>query len=482
MFLHPRGELEHPVSLRIQVPPEWKQISTGLERVQNLPGALMAPDFNVLYDCPILIGNQERLEFEVRGVPHYVAIENVPPSVDRAKMAADLKRIVSTATTLMDDIPYRHYTFLMMGRGAGGIEHANSSSNQFDGASLNTPAGYLRWLSFISHEYFHNFNVKRIRPLALGPFDYGQENLTHLLWVSEGLSVYYQDLVLVRAGLMTPDEYLAKLAAAIGTFENASGRRYQSATESSWNTWNAGSGVGGDRSTTISYYNNGAMIGAMLDLAIRQGSGNRKSLDDVMRSLYRTYYQQKNRGFTSAEFRSECERAAGGGLSDVFEYASTTREVDYQRYFAMAGLKLDVASEEVAGGFIGLDTQTEEIPPAEAERVSGRGGRAGRGSPPPVRLVVIDFVPGSPAAESGLRRGDRILNINETAATPAALNSAIAGKPVGDAVTLQVRQAEGEHEVQVKVAHNTKKTYRLYGDPATTPRQSAIYKSWLGGN
>jgi len=141
MFLHLRGELEHPVSLRIQVPPEWKQISTGLDHDQNLPSALTAPDFNVLYDCPILLGNQERLEFEVGGVAHYVAVENVPVSVHRAKMVADVKKIVSTATALMNDIPYRHYTFLMMGRGAGGIEHANSSSNQFDGTGLSTPAG-----------------------------------------------------------------------------------------------------------------------------------------------------------------------------------------------------------------------------------------------------------------------------------------------------------------------------------------------------
>src|SRR5581483_4375105 len=166
------------------------------------------------------------------GVPHFVAVENVPPEVDRRRMVDDLRTMVTAATQLMGDVPYRHYTFLMMGRGAGGIEHSNSSSNQFDGTSLTTPQGYLRWLSFICHEYFHNFNVKRIRPLALGPFDYDQENLTEMLWVSEGLSVYYQDLVLVRAGLMTRDQYLTKIAAAISTFENTPGRRYQSATES----------------------------------------------------------------------------------------------------------------------------------------------------------------------------------------------------------------------------------------------------------
>src|SRR5579885_3342046 len=127
--------------------------------------------------------------------------------------------MVEAATRMMGDIPYRHYTFLMMGRGNGGIEHLNSASIQFAGDRLNTDAAYLRWLSYVAHEYFHNFNVKRIRPIALGPFNYDEENLTRLLWVSEGLSVYYEDLVLVRAGLMTRAQYLAKMQNSISRFE-----------------------------------------------------------------------------------------------------------------------------------------------------------------------------------------------------------------------------------------------------------------------
>src|SRR5215469_5451349 len=183
------------------------------------------------------MGNQELLQFTVNGVPHDVAVENVAASVDRPHMLADLKRIVESATHLMGDIPYTHYTFLMIGTGNGGVEHLNSASILFNGNSLGTPEGYLRWLSYVAHEYFHNFNVKRIRPLALGPFDYDTENLTDMLWVSEGLSVYYQDLLLVRAGLMTRDQYLDKMKGSIGKFESANGHRFQSATDSSLNTW-----------------------------------------------------------------------------------------------------------------------------------------------------------------------------------------------------------------------------------------------------
>ncbi|HEX3746401.1 MAG TPA: PDZ domain-containing protein [Bryobacteraceae bacterium] len=479
LFVHPAGRPQHALTVTLDVPANWKQIATGLEPVRGRTNTFEAPDFDTLYDCPILIGNQEYYHFEVKGVPHFVAVENVAADVDRPKMVADLQTMVTAATQLMGEVPYKHYTFLMMGRGGGGIEHSNSSSNQFDGTTLSTPTGYLRWLSFICHEYFHNFNVKRIRPLALGPFDYDQENLTNMLWVSEGLSVYYQDLILVRAGLMTKEQYLAKLANAIGTFENASGHHYQSATESSQNTWNSGSGVAGDRNTTISYYNNGAMLGAMLDLSIRQGSGNRKSLDDVMRALYRKFYVTKKRGFTDAEFRAECESAAGAKLDEVFAYASTTKEVDYARYFALAGLKLDSTTEDAPGGFIGLDTDTQSIPPSEMPAGRGRGGRGGRSAVPAVRLVVTDVAADSPATLAGLKAGDRILEVNGAAATAPALNDAINSHQPGEKIRLHVERDGAPMDVEVAIARNAKKTYRLAPAEGADSTQTAILGDWL---
>ena len=288
------------------------------------------------------------------------------------------------------------------------MEHLNSASILFNGNSLGTPEGYLRWLSYVAHEYFHNFNVKRIRPLALGPFDYETENQTNMLWVSEGLSVYYQDLLLVRAGLMTRDQYLEKMSGAIARFENASGHRYQSATESSWNTWGT-SGVGGDRNTSISYYDNGGMLGAMLDLAIRTASANRKSLDDAMRALYQTYYKTKKRGFTDDEFREECERAAGRPLEEVFSYASTTREPDYARYFALAGLETKVKTEDAPGAYLGANVQA-------------RDGK----------LAVTGVDAESPAEAAGVRVGDWIAQIDGAAASVKALSAALAAKMPGE--------------------------------------------------
>jgi predicted metalloprotease with PDZ domain len=475
LFVHPAGVLDVPVMLELEVPSTWPHISTGLDPVNGKPSTFSAPNFDVLYDCPILIGAQEILRFDVRGVPHYIALENIPAAVPRPQMAADLNAIVTAATNIFGEVPYRHYTFLMMGRGGGGIEHSNSSANQFDGASLVTPEGYLRWLSFISHEYFHNFNVKRIRPLALGPFDYDQENLTDLLWVSEGLSVYYEDLLLVRAGLMTRQQYLDKLAAAIGNFENAPGRNYQSATESSLNTWNSGSGVAGDRNTTISYYNNGAMLGAMLELNIRAASGNRHSLDDVMRGLYRKYYLAQKRGFTAAEFRAECETAAGAPLGEVFDYASTSRQVNYERQFKLAGLRLDLTSKPADGGYIGLHTSTREVPPSELPP-SGAGRGAVRGGAPVSRLIVTDAAPGSPAANAGLETGDVVLSVDAAPASASVLQKTIESNPAN--IRLRIVRLGQEREVTVLVAPDVKRSYRFSEQPEPGIKQS-ILEAWL---
>ena len=455
MFVYLEGGLQRAATVSLQLPPGWTRIATGLDPVPGKANTFFAPDVDTLYDCPILVGNQETLGFDVQGKRHTVAIENIPASVDRPRMLADLKSVVESAAALMGDLPYSRYAFLMMGSGNGGIEHANSSANHFNGNSLADERGYLRWLSFICHEYFHHYNVKRIRPIALGPFDYDTENLTDMLWVSEGLSVYYQDLLLVRAGLQTSDQYLAKMASAINAFENAPGHHYQSATDSSLTTWGT-SGVRNDRNTTISYYNNGAMIGAMLDLTIRNESGNRRSLDDVMRALYRTFYQQKKRGFTDGEFIQECETAAGARLTEVLEYASTTRDVDYAKYFAYAGLEVTTTSEDAPGSYLGLSTQT-------------RDGR----------LVVVGTSAGSPAEQAGLAAQDQILEVDGAPATPKALNDTLSARKPGDTTTLKISRNNTVLEVRVTLARNTKQTFTIRPVAAPTALQKAILDDWL---
>jgi predicted metalloprotease with PDZ domain len=456
MFLYIAGQIQRPATVTIELPANWTRIATGLDAVsRGTARTFRARDFDVLYDSPLLMGNQETLEFDVQGKRHTVALEDVPASVDRGRMIVDLRKIVETAGRLMGDVDYTHYAFLMMGRGAGGIEHSNSSANSFNGASLETPAGYLSWLSFIAHEYFHSYNVKRIRPLALGPFDYDTENVTDLLWVSEGLSVYYQDLLLVRAGLMTEQQYLDKMKNAIASFENAPGHHYQSATDSSRTTWGT-SGVGNDRNTTISYYNNGAMLGAMLDLKIRYQTSNRRSLDDVMRTLYNRFYKDKQRGFTSEEFREVCESIAGGPLEEVFGYASTTKDVDYAKYFAQAGLEVRFTSNDAPGAGIGLNTQLREG-----------------------KLVVAGTSIGSPAESAGLKEADVVLEVDGIPATAKALNDMLVTKSAGDTARLRISRDNAPLEIEIVLGKNSVRRYEILPLENQSALQAAIRKDWL---
>ncbi len=448
-FLHIAGELQQPVRVAFHVPSGWTRVATSLD-----PAGLntfTSPDFDVLYDSPMLLGNQETLNFNVAGVPHIVALENVAASVDRSKMTADLAKLVVTATKLIGEIPYKRYVFLMMGQGNGGIEHLNSMAAQFNGNSLTSENGYRGWLSYISHEYFHNFNVKRIRPIALGPFDYDTGSITDLLWISEGFTSYYEDIVMVRAGLMTREQYLAKITSTIAGYENTPGHRYQSMNDASLNAW-GNSGVGGERNLTVSYYAKGPIIGLLLDLKIRAATNNKQSLDDVMRGLYRAYYQQKHRGFTDAEFWRECEKAAGDPVHDIKAYTATTKDVDYAKYFAYAGLSIDTKPSDGKGAYLGVNVDTTDA-----------------------ALKIADVSAGSPAEKAGLHAGDRIESIDGAAASLKALGDALNTRKPGDKLKLKV----SGRDLEIELGVNPTRTFVIVPAQQPTAAQTAIYSDWL---
>ena len=263
----------------------------------------------------------------------------------------NLKKVVEAAVAIIGDIPYREYTFIGIGPGRGGIEHLNNTTVSFDGRGLDTDEGLNRTLVFLAHEFFHNYNVKRIRPLELGPFDYDKPNRTNLLWVSEGLSVYYEYLVVKRAGLISEETLFKNFESNLNATENNPGRLYQSLIQSSYQTWGDGpfGTQGKDPGKSISYYDKGPLIGFILDFKIRHATQNKKSLDDVMRYVYNYYYKKLQRGFTDAEFQQACEDVAGISLAPEFEYVYTTKEPDYNQYLAFAGLTAQFTTDDKTG-------------------------------------------------------------------------------------------------------------------------------------
>lgn len=456
LFLHVAGRIQHPVTLAIHPYSGWNTVSLGLDPVDGQPNTFSAPDFDLLYDCPILMGNQEVRSFEVQGIPHTLVFENVT-NVDHAKIAADLKRMVEAAVRIIGEIPYPHYTFLAMGAGGGGIEHLTSAAMMFNGSTLSDPAGYSRWLSFVAHEYFHTYNVKRIRPIALGPFDYDKENYTDMLWVSEGFTVYYEDLILVRAGLMTRDQYFERVEKNIQHYENSPGHLVQSAAEASFDTWIKGMNRGEYYSnTTISYYDKGAALALLLDLKIRNDSKNRRSLDDVMRALYQKYYKERKRGFTDQEFREECDTAAGTPLPEVFEYATTVAGIDYPKYFAYAGLDIDVAPILRPGAFLGVETQFQEG-----------------------NLVISSVEWDSPAQRGGLMAQDQILALDGTRVNAKSLDEKLKFKKAGDKMRVTLSRRGAIREIDVVLGQKMERTFKVKPVASPNSLQSAILDDWL---
>lgn len=342
LLLYVDKDLKRPATVGISLPSGWKDIATGLSPTTD-KFTYRAVDFDQLYDCPMLLGNLEKLApFTINGKSHHFIGYQVG-SFDQQSFMDDLKKIILTATAIFKDIPYNEYTFLAIGPGRGGIEHSNSAAVSFSGNELNTPAGKNRMMTFLTHEYFHHYNIKRIRPLELGPFDYDKENRTNLLWVSEGLSVYYQYVVAKRAGVIDESMILGNFSNNITNYENHPGKKYQSLIQASYNTWSDGpnGNSGKDPNKAISYYEKGPVVGLILDLVIRSNTNNERSLDDVMHRLYWKYYKELQRGFTDAEFQEACEQAAGRSLMDVFELVYTTREIDYANYLEKGGLQLE---------------------------------------------------------------------------------------------------------------------------------------------
>lgn len=337
LFMHVLNELENPVVLHLNMPEDWPDVATGLTPSRNSKDTYIAKDFDILYDSPLLVGELRALpSFYVGGIEHRFIGWGMG-EFDEEGLMHDIQKIVTSSVDMFDDIPYEHYTFIGIGPGQGGIEQLNSTAISFIGPGADGPARD-RTLSFIAHEYFHHYNVKRIRPAELGPFDYSQPNRTNLLWLAEGLTVYYENVIMKRAGLRDGHQIVEQWASVISRHESNEGRFAQTLAEASWGTWE--DGPFGKPGETVSYYVKGPIIGMLLDIEIRHATRNNASLDDVMRTLYDDYYKTAKRGFTESEVRQICEYVAGQNLDTIFNYIYTLDEIDYQSFFQKAGLTI----------------------------------------------------------------------------------------------------------------------------------------------
>ncbi|HSL55086.1 MAG TPA: PDZ domain-containing protein [Pyrinomonadaceae bacterium] len=475
LLMYLEGFLKSPSTVRVLAPDVWK-VATGLPAAPGQKNTFRAENFDVLYDSPFEASNFKTIVFNVKSVPHRIVIDG-EGNYDPERMRRDVQKIVETQVELMGgEIPYRDYTFILHLRAnaGGGLEHQNStalgyprfgfkirSGDRATSAAPNTTEtperDYRGFLSLVSHEFFHLWNVKRIRPDALGPFDYTQENYTKLLWAAEGITDYYADLVLRRAGLISESEFLSATARAMQNLQNTPGRLEQSVEESSFDAWvkyyrQDENSV----NSQVSYYDKGALLGLLLDLEIRKRSNGAKSLDDVMRYLYAEFFK-KNRNYGPADFQKASEQMAGASLEEFFsKYVRGTEELDYNAALAAAGLRLETSAAADAKVYFGADVVQEDD-----------------------RLMVKRVYAGSPAYEQGLNAGDQILAMDNMRATRDFFNARMAEKKPGDLVNLTIFRFDDLSSVLIRLGDKRESSFRIVPVVSPTAVQKQIYKNWL---
>ena len=438
VFLRVHGQeaLPHVVDI---CPPEgdayqgWR-VATSLPELKarrHRFGTYVAQDYDELIDHPVEMGEFELIRFEAHGVPHEMAITGRVPNLDGARLAHDLKKICEAQIALFEPAtkraPMERYVFLTMavGDGYGGLEHRASTALICSRADLpvkGQPAmsdGYRSFLGLCSHEYFHTWNVKRIKPDVFAPYDLAQENYTPLLWLFEGFTSYYDDLILLRAGLIRQETYLGLLAKTLNGVLRGSGRMKQSVAESSFDAWtkyyrqdeNAPNAI-------VSYYTKGSLVALLLDLTIRSQTKGARSLDDVMRALWRRhgrdfYAAGEGAGVSEAGVEALFDEVTGLKLKPVFDLAVRgTRDLPLAAAFATFGIAMDDGQK---GEKLTLDVRTKKD-----------GGDC--------RLASVHE--GGVAHHAGLSAGDTLVAIDGLRVTPSNLDVLLQRYKRGDAVTV----------------------------------------------
>lgn len=355
-FITLAEQTRRPHEIRLELAAQWKRAASGLAAAPGgNPNHFRAADYDTLVDSPIVAGDLSVREFAVAGSKHQLVDAGAHQKWDGQRGAQDLEKIVQETRRYWGGLPFKRYVFLNVFRqGGGGLEHGNSTLLT-SSPNMTTPT--LRWLSFVSHEYFHAFNVKRLRPVELGPFDYERPPNTSSLWISEGLTTYGADLVVARAGLCNTQEFLSLLSGNISSLQNAPGRLKQTLTQASLDVWNSGtSGVGRDTQNLVSYYVKGPVVGFLLDAKIQRATNGKKRLDDVMRLALKRYGGA--RGFTPEQFRQTAEDVAGVDLKEVFrKWLASTEELDYTEALDWFGLRFSGDSQPAKAWQLAMRTE-----------------------------------------------------------------------------------------------------------------------------
>jgi predicted metalloprotease with PDZ domain len=480
VFLKVHGKESLPHIVDIQ-PPEgdacaaWR-IATSLpehKARRHRFGTYIASDYDELIDHPVEMGEFELIRFDAHGVPHEMAITGRVPKLDKVRLAADLKKICEAQIAFFEPAskaaPMDRYVFLTLavGDGYGGLEHRASTAlicarNDLPviGRAEMSDA-YRSFLGLCSHEYFHTWNVKRIKPAVFAPYDLSQENYTTLLWLFEGFTSYYDDLMLLRAGVIDSGAYLKLIEKTMNNVHRGSGRLKQSVAESSFDAWtkyyrqdeNAPNAI-------VSYYAKGSLVALLLDLVIRRDTQGRRSLDDVMRALWRSYgrdfYSAKGgRGVSEQDVEALFDEITGLKLKPIFDLAVRgTRDLPLAEAFAAVGIDLADRRKAVA--------------PSMAVRTQRDGSHC--------KLGAVHE--GGAAHKAGLSAGDVLVAIDGLRVTSDNLDGLLQRYRVGDVISVHAFRRDELMQVELRLEPDAAPQFAL--EPRDKPEAGAkLRKAWL---
>lgn len=472
IYMYVAGHKQDPVALAVEPPaPDWKIVSGfSLATDQH---SLTAASYDRLIDTPMEVSPEVTVsEFQDHGKTFRVAVHAYSESPGARKgLEERLEKMVASEMAMMPAPDFEHYTFLFHFApdipAGDGMEHLNSTQIILSQALDAGGAGEA--VETATHEFFHLWNIKRLRPQALGPFDYAREDYTPSLWFAEGVTSYYAYRHLLRSGLWTRDEFLGHLAGEIGQLELEPGRFMMSAESSSFHAWFY------DRSpqmqetnfanTTISYYNKGALLGMLLDLEIRGRTGGRKSLDDVMRAMFQRFYAAPpatyygpGRGYEEKDILETMNEVSGSDFADFFKkYVQGIEELPYSETLARFGLSLRISTPSGSPPSLGVYSRAED-----------RGVR------------ITGVVPGGAADRAGLSRDDLLIDVDELSLADTPLPDRLRIYPPGAEVPFTVERHGRRERITVKLDPPSRRDYSIVESPTATPEQKSMRDEWLG--